>query len=255
MQDLLQTHIDTYEMTAEDYMWAQNVMDIYDSINLNNYSSTRSSIDENTVKLRTGNLIESTLNISEGVVLAEVSCLRLGESAKVEAQQHFSRYQDSAQHFIWNFNMTVSHNKAVARTVGNNHEWGISMIEPMLSAYGEFFRINYNKGIPADKSAELALAETLVYIPVFKSHMVPKMQASYQVFDQFFSDESKMDFWNNCYGRAYPEKGYTSAVSAFRYSAFTKKELVLDGSSTGNMAANLTSQQKQNIWAWDWYSY
>lgn len=61
-----------------------------------------------------------------------------------------------------------------------------------------------------------------------------------------------MDLWNNCYGRAYPDKGYTNGVLAFKYAAFTAKELVLD--SSPNMAGNLTESQKKYVWTCDWYS-
>lgn len=150
--------------------------------------------------------------------------------------------------------MTKSHDKTTARTIGNNHEWGITMIEPMLTYYDEIYSTYVRAGLHSQASTS-ALAATVAYIPVFKSQMVSIMQESYLVFDNFFSDESKMDFWNNCYGRAYPAKGFPDGASAFSHSAFYRLELVLDGPSTSNMAANLTAQQKQNMWAWDWYSY
>lgn len=78
------------------------------------------------------------------------------------------------------------------------------------------------------------------------------MESSYSFFKSFFSDESIMDFWNNCFGRVYPEKGYNDAVTAFDYAAFTADELVLDGKTT--MAENLTEAQRKNVWEWDWYS-
>lgn len=56
-----------------------------------------------------------------------------------------------------------------------------------------------------------------------------------------------MDFWNNCYGRAYCEKGYTDAIEAFRYAAFTAGDIVLDG--TNYLPENLTLSQKKLVWS------
>lgn len=97
------------------------------------------------------------------------------------------------------------------------------------------------------------MAEPLDYIAVFKDDAVSIIRSSYDYFKSFFTDESIMDFYNNCYGRAYPEKGYTSDIDAFKYSAFTAKELCLDGRSV--TAGNLTEAMKKQVWTWDWYSY
>ena len=256
IQDMIQTHTDSYEMTEEDYIWAQNVIELYNSNESKNFSSTRASFDDNWYKLRYGNLIELTLDLDEGISNSvALDCLNLSRTAETEAKNNFSNYQDSAQHFIWNFKMTVSQSKTIARTIGNNHEWGIAMINPMLTYHERMYNQYIQEGYSENEAANKALAKTVFYIPQFKYDTVCIMQASYDFFNGFFTDESKMDFWNNCYGRAYPEKGYTSGVVAFRYSAFTKRELVLDGTGSGNMAANLTENQKQSIWSWDWYSY
>ena len=114
--------------------------------------------------------------------------------------------------------MTAYYNQTKARTIANNHEWGIAMISP-----------------------------------IFKYDAVCIMEQSYAFFKAFFTDDSFMDFWNNCYGRSYPSKGYISGISAFSYSAFTAHELVLDGAVT--LTDNLTEAHRYSIWSWDWYSY
>lgn len=256
LNEMVQTRVDTYVPTEEDYAKAQDILDLYDEVNSqsDNPIATRSGFDENWQKLRYGNLIELTLDYDEGITnLVALNCTLLSRSAEQEAKDNFPNYWDSGQHFMWNFMMADEESKSTARTIANNHEWGISMIEPMLnhfeSAYDEYIADGYNENDASSK----ALADTIVYMPIFKYDAVCVIEASYDFFKYFFSEESIMDFWNNCYGRAYPEKGYTSAVAAFNYSAFTADELVLDGENS--MAENLTEGHINSVWSWDWYSY
>lgn len=257
VDEIVQRLVLTYVPSAEEYEKAENVIDLYNEINSENVavmSETRSSYDDNWRKLRYGNLIEITLDYDEGITNSvALRCLTLSDTAKSKAQSNFSQYWDSAQHFMWNFAMTKEKSKTIARTIGNNHEWGISMITPMLKAYKQSYDKYIGKGYSEKNASDKALADTIVYMPEFKYDAVSVMKSSYSFFKSFFSAESIMDLWNNCYGRAYPAKGYTSDVNAFRYSAFTAKELVLDGSS--GMAANLTETHIKNVWSWDWYSY
>lgn len=254
---MIQDRIETYVPTAADKERAQEIVDLYNSVTLNSSQSlpnARDSFDDNWWKLRYGNLIEVTLDYDEGVTNAQVlRTIAQSRTAESDAADNFPQYQDSGQHFIWNFMMADTYTKNKARTIANNHEWGIAMITPMLNhfeaAYDEYIEDGYTE----NEASSNALADTVLYIPVFKYDSVCVIEASYAFFDYFFSDESIMDFWNNCYGRAYPEKGYTSGVSAFRYAAFTADELVLDG--TTSMAENLTDDQKESVWEWDWYSY
>lgn len=149
--------------------------------------------------------------------------------------------------------MTQRESKTISRTIGNNHEWGIAMITPMLNHFNSL-KANYqSKGYAEKDASDKAMAETLVYTASFKRDAVRIIKSSYDYFKSFFTNESIMDFYNNCYGRSYPEKGYTSDIDAFRYSAFTAKELCLDGASV--TASNLTESIKKQVWNWDWYSY
>lgn len=253
IDEMIQTRIETYAPTADELNQAQEIINLYDSITTTT-ASVRSGFDDNWYKLRYGNLIELTLDYDEGISNSvATNAVILSNTAKDEAEDNFSSYWDSAQHFIWNFKLADTYSKTTARTITNNHEWGIAMITPMLnhfeSAYDEYIADGYSENTASNK----ALADTIVYMPVFKYDSVCVIEASYNFFDYFFTDESIMDFWNNCYGRAYPEKGYSSGITAFRYSAFTARELVLDGSVS--MADNLTESQKQSVWSWDWYSY
>lgn len=255
VNEMIRTRIDTYIPTAEDYTRAQEVLDFYNKVNSpsNGDLTTSSSFDDNWWKLRYGNLIELTLDYDEGISNSvALSCTNLSRDAEKEAKDHFPNYWDSGQHFMWNFMMVKEQSKTIARTIANNHEWGITIINPMLnhfeSAYNEYIAKGYSESNASNK----ALADTIVYIPVFKYDAVSIMESSYSFFKSFFSDESIMDFWNNCFGRVYPEKGYNDAVTAFDYAAFTADELVLDGKTT--MAENLTEAQRKNVWEWDWYS-
>lgn len=213
---------------------------------------TLDSVSENKKKLRTGNLIELTLDLDEGMSNTEaLKAIALSRTAESEASKNFSDYQDCAQHFIWNFKMTSSLSKTKARTVGTNHEWGISLINPLERYFDEAYENYLSDGYSSDEASNKAFTDTVFNIPAFKYETVLLLQSSYSFFTSFFTDECIMDFWNNCYGRSYVEKGYSDGVSAFR-AALNANELVLDGIP---MAANLTQTQKRNVWSWDWYSY
>lgn len=246
-------------ITQEELKRANEIVGLYNEYykasKPDNVVSLTAIFDDNWWQLRYGNLIEFTLDLEEGLSTSAISnCLAISTSSENTARNNFPSYWDSAQHFNWNFNLTRTYSKQTARTIGNNHEWGIAMIDPMINHFEADYDDYIAAGYSQNDASSQALADTIVYMPVFKYDAVSIMQSSYAFYDSFFTDESLMDFWNNCYGRAYPERGYTSAVTAYNYSAFTANELVLDGPS-GNMAANLTSTQKQSIWSWDWYSY
>lgn len=256
LNEMIRTRIETYIPTEEDYTKAQDILAIYEQVNssLDGNIATLSGFDENWQKLRYGNLIELSLDYDEGITnLVAARCFVLSRNAEKEAKDNFPNYWDSAQHFMWNFMMADEESKNTARTIANNHEWGIAMIKPMLN----YFESKYDKyiadGYSENDASSKALADTIVYMPVFKYDAVCVIEASYDFFKKFFSEESIMDLWNNCYGRAYPEKGYTNAVNAFNYAAFTKGEIVLDGKKS--MAENLAERHIKSVWEWDWYSY
>lgn len=252
ISEMMDAYRDSYVPTEEDYMAADKILELYRE-NFTEEYQTNSGFDDNWWLLRTGNLIEFTLDLDEGVnAIESAAMVALAEEAKESAQKNFSAYWDSAQHFMWNFKMRNQYNGTKARTIGVNHEWGIAMINDMTnyfeSCYDDYVADGYSDKDASDK----ALADTILYMPRFKYDSVSIMEASFDYFDYYFSDDSMMDFWNNCYGRAYTTPQYT-AESAYRYSAFTAKELILDGKNS--TAENLTSEHKNNIWAWDWYSY
>ncbi len=95
------------------------------------------------------------------------------------------------------------------------------MITPMTNYFSSAYDKYIDGGDDENTASDKALVDTLTYIPVFKHDSVLVCQKSYSYFEQLFSDESIMDLWNNCYGRVYPEKGYTSGITAFKAAAFT----------------------------------
>lgn len=254
---MVSNRIATYVPSETEYAKANEILDLYNTVNSGGNvtkHSTGSAYLENWKKLRYGNLIELTLDYDEGIDnLLVLRCTGYATDAKNDAAEYYPQYTDSAQHFMWNYLMTERVSKTVARTVGNNHEWGIAMINSMLNAYDGYYNKYLKEGMSEDAASSNALKSTVLYMPVFKYDSVTYMQSSYEFFKSFFSAESVMDFWNNCYGRAYPEKGYPDAVKAFSYAGFIANELVLDAS--GNTAGNLTEAQTKSVWAWDWYSY
>lgn len=254
---MVSNRIATYVPSETEYAKANEILDLYNTVNSGGNvtkHSTGSAYLENWKKLRYGNLIELTLDYDEGIDnLLVLRCTGYATDAKNDAVEYYPQYTDSAQHFMWNYLMTERVSKTVARTVGNNHEWGIAMINSMLNAYDGYYNKYLKEGMSEDAASSNALKSTVLYMPVFKYDSVTYMQSSYEFFKSFFSAESVMDFWNNCYGCAYPEKGYPDAVKAFSYAGFIANELVLDAS--GNTAGNLTEAQTKSVWAWDWYSY
>lgn len=252
LTQMVESYLSDYTPSEKEYSYAENVIKLYRE-NFDDGIHMASGFDDNWYQLRYGNLIEFTLDLDEGITATEATAMiAMASSAKDSAKKNFPDYWDSAQHFMWNFKMRNGYSGTKARTVGINHEWGISMINTMLNTYESAYDDYIAEGYTDKRASDKALADTIVYMPQFKYDAVSIMKASRKFFESFFSDESMMDFWNNCYGRAYLESQYT-AESAFRHSAFTAKELVLDGKNS--MAENLTSDHVYSIWSWDWYSY
>lgn len=131
--------------------------------------------------------------------------------------------------------------------MGNNHEWGLTMITPILNHYDNRYQYYIGRGYSDSNASDYAFSDTVSYIPVFKSDAVWLCQSSLSFFEGFFSLETMMDFWNNCYGRAYPAKGYSSGLSAFQASR-NAGEIV-------ESAWMVSPAIRSSIWSWDWYSY
>ena len=262
VDNFISESVDNLVFSAEDYEFAYDVMDAYtrlsDELSMSNSSAQFRSDDYNDLAsnfllLRTGNIIELTLDMDEGITESlALDAIFDATSAKSEAQSDFPDTWDAAQHFIWSFDMTIDESKSFSRTIGINHEWGISMINPMLDYCQEKYDEYIAEGYSEQFASANSMADTILYMPIFKYNFVAFMEVSYDLFDDFFSDDCIMDLWNNCYGRSYPEKGYTDAGAAFEVAA-EANELVLDG--TVSASSNLTEEQKQAVWNWDWYSY
>ncbi len=246
-------HERTFVPTAADYEKANRIIELYEQEFGNGDVSVCSDYDEGKAKLRTGNLIELTLDIDEGI--SETTALRaiaLASSAKSTAQSDFPNTWDSAQHFIWNYKMTDTYNALTARTIGINHEWGIIMINPMINHYNSEYEDRIAAGESESDASSGALADTILYIPEFKYLSTILTQDSYEFFQSLFSDDNIMDFWNNCYGRAYAAENYSSASAAYT-AAKNAGELIIDGNSV--IASNVTSNHYYYVWDWDWYTY
>lgn len=135
--------------------------------------------------------------------------------------------------------MTEKYSKSLARTIANNHEWGIIMITPMLTHYESTYEELLDEGYTSDEASTTALADTVASKPDHKYMSVILLQDSFETFSNYFSDDNIMDFWNNCYGRAYAEDGsYDNAVEAYE-AACEAGDLVIDAAGS-NVAANVT---------------
>ena len=239
--------------TAADYEKANRIIEVYNENFDSNTVPLRSDYDENKAKLRAGNLIELTLDMDEGVSeFTAVAAIALASSAKSTAQEDFPDTWDSAQHFIWNYKMADTYNAYTARTIGINHEWGLILINPMISHYDSEYADRIASGESEAEASAGALADTILYIPEFKYLTTVLTQSSYESFKILFTADNIMDLWNNCYGRAYAGENYSSASAAYT-AAKNAGELIIDGSDT--MAENVTENHFYYVWDWDWYTY
>lgn len=148
---MVSNRIATYVPSETEYAKANEILDLYNTVNSGGNvtkHSTGSAYLENWKKLRYGNLIELTLDYDEGIDnLLVLRCTGYATDAKNDAVEYYPQYTDSAQHFMWNYLMTERVSKTVARTVGNNHEWGIAMINSMLNAYDGYYNKYLKEGM------------------------------------------------------------------------------------------------------------
>lgn len=254
LEKIEEQHRKTFVPKASDYAKAERIIELSKLSFATENNSYRSDYDENKALLRAGNLIELTLDIDEGISeTTAVRAIALASTAKSIATSNFPNFWDSGQHFIWNYNMTETFGKTTARTVGINHEWGIKMVVPMTNYYDSSYSDRIAAGETEHDASSGALVDTMFYIPEFKYIATTIMPQSYEFFCSFFDSDNIMDFWNNCYGRAYGERSYSSAISAYT-AAKNAGELIVDTSGE-NRSGNVTSNHFYNVWDWDWYSY
>lgn len=236
------------EISEQDYRNAMTIVEYYNETMSVNSGISTYSYDEGAAQLRAGNLIELTLDINEGVSSSKaLAAIRLASDAKSEASSKFPNTEDAARHFIWNYKMANKYDATTARTVGVNHEWGLVMITPMLNHYKKEYNNFIDSGCSGDEASQRALANTVLYIPDFKYLSVTVMKKNYNYFNSMFSNDCIMDFWNNCYGRAYVQKGYSSGITAFA-AAKNAGELIL-------YSSNVSNDNRWSVWDWDWYSF
>ena len=162
--------------------------------------------------------------------------------------------QDACRHFTWNFLMTERISKQKARIIGNNHEWGYRFSVPLhahetrgnIQIYHDNrYQMYLNSGYSEGEAKSKAKEDTNAFIPYSKELYVSVFEDNYETFKDFWNDNSYyMDLWNNCYGRAYPEKGYDDYETAFQ-----------DCTETVVRVEEVNEDHKWCTWAWDWYAY
>jgi hypothetical protein len=207
--------------------------------------------DEDKKKLRTGNLIESTLDAEEGMSLYEMSKLAVihAKKAKKEAKEEYPNnymLEDAFRHFAWN-NLSAKDIGVVKTRTGTiNHEWGMLMINPMISHFDDKYEEYSSQGL--SNAADKALADTINYIPTYKYYAIKVCKKSYGYFKSEFDDSNIMDLHNNCFGRAYSQNySNLSYREAFR-KAKSKNELILDED-------DVTNGNYDYVWQSEWYTY
>ena len=150
--------------------------------------------------------------------------------------------------------MTERISKQKARIIGNNHEWGYRFSVPLnahetrgnIQIYHDNrYQMYLNSGYSEERLNLKPRKTQTPLFPTAKSFIFRFFEDHYETFKDFWNDNSYyMDLWNNCYGRAYPEKGYDDYEAAFQ-----------DCTETVVRVEEVNEDHKWCIWAWDWYAY
>lgn len=204
----------------------------------------------NQQKLRAGNYIESILAADEGMSNSDIAMsvyyATQAKNISSSAYPNDVNKQDAYRHFSWNFIMADNWDQYKARTFGNNHEWGLILLTPILNYYDDQYNKYLNQGYSDKNAAETAFIDATLYIPTLKYYTVNLCEGSFANFKALFTTDNIMDLYNNCYGRA-ATASYSSYSTAFN-DAWNDGDLVKSKSSVTNTHYN-------NVWAWDWYTY
>lgn len=204
---------------------------------------------KNSILLRTGNVIEFSLNAAEGMTnKQQATAVNQGSVAKNLSEDQYPKddnLQDAYRHYSWNWLMSKNLNKNKARTAANNHEWGLILIDPVLKIYEQKYTLYISQGKTVSKAAAAALVDALAYAPNAKSSVISQVRNNYSKFKTFFTNDNIMDLVNNCYGRAaYPAKSY--------FSGFIND---LDSGNLIKAASKVKDDHKYLVWSSDWYGY
>lgn len=224
---------------------------LVDSGIISDITTYSNDYDENKAKLRTGNFIESILDLDEG--MTESQLFQVGVSFANEARdaslKEFPRdvmLRDAFRHFSWNNISTKSVGANKTRTATINHEWGIIMLNPMLNYFDKQYNKYNNQGY--SNAGAKALGDTITYIPVFKQNAVTLCENDYSFFKGLFGDGSIMDLHNNCWGRAYATNYPSDSYRNSFYKAKNNSELILSENS-------VIDSNYYYVWASKWYTY
>lgn len=192
--------------------------------------------------------LELLLDLNEGLTLQEsVKAYNLSTDAISKAEELFPSMADPARHFIWSYNMAQEIGVYKSRTVGINHEWGRKLTEIAPQSFEVYYNYYIGEGKTETDAIKAAADATINEMFEYKRTTINKMQEDKEEFFRFFDNSSIMDLWNNCYGRAYVERGYSTAAEAFA-AALEDGTIILSESE-------LADWQKDVVWINNWYTY
>lgn len=199
--------------------------------------------------------VERLLDLNEGVSYFNLGIAYLAkeqaESFSEEKYPGFADTRDSLRHFSWNYFMTYRINKSTARTIANNHEWGIALYDDIKDAFDTLYDTYIYRDYTQQNAAEEAYAAVADMYPTLKAARFQIIQNSLSEFTAFFDDASIRDLYNNCYGRSYGEVGEDAEEDTV-FSMFTLSrgmgELIMSDDS-------VTYDHRWCVCYWDWYSY
>lgn len=251
---VIEKSFDQRELTIEEEDRAQEIADTaMQLLEINKEcknSKSRTHEYDNDQLLRSANYIETILDLNEDISESRMSLvLGYAQLAKTTATNEYpndSDKKDACRHFTWNYYMAKNINTTIARTAGNNHEWGLAILDAVINYYHNMYDKYIDDGYSDKEAATKALNKTIFFIPGYKYDAYCICKSSLNNFKLIFdNNEYIMDFWNNCYGRSY--KHYSSNSSAWT-TAKNNGEVILKDTAVTNTHYN-------NVRDWDWYSY
>lgn len=206
--------------------------------------------DANRAKLRAGNLIETSLNLDDGMsslqIAKTVSHANAAKKWSLATYPSNSNHEDAARHFAWNYLSTKDSSIGQLKTkiATTNHEWGLVLLPGALSYFDD--KYDYYVSIGNSEPGANALIATSAYLSYLRHNLTLLSENSYSIFKSLFTVDNIMDLNNNCYGRAYSVRYPSNTVFSSFTKAISNKEIILSQSNVDNSAYYI-------VWNNKWY--
>lgn len=159
--------------------------------------------------LRKDNAVEYVLNKEDGVTFGEMAkSVYASYLATVEARTAFPSepmLDDAYKHFTWSYETTRLIGEEKAKLITDNHEMALSLREALAEKY-RADKISYlnESGIGKYFATPRAIKSTLkAAADIRRDYTANAKRATVSNINDFYSDATIMDFYNNESGREY----------------------------------------------------